>query len=464
MSTFLVVVVTMALLVFLNGLYVAAEFSTVAARRTRVSQMAASGNRLARALLAIMEDGEKLDRYVAACQLGITATSLVLGAYGQRVVAPQLVGPATSLFIALDPILQTVGLEATTLAGPAAISITTTVVLLLFTTLQVVLGELFPKSVSLQYPEQIALAVVTPMRWSMVILRPFINVFNGSGNILLRLMGRNTADSHALHAHSPAEIEYLVTESHEGGLLNQDEQQMLRNAFRLRDLTAQQVMVHRTRLVAMPRDSSIEQILGAAIDVGYTRLPIYQGSIDNIVGFVHIKDVYRLFVRGETRINEILRKVERVPESLPVVDVWENLRNKRQYVAIVFDEYGGTAGMITFEDLIEEIFGELQDEFDNESAVVSESDGRIHLRGDLLVSDVNEYFDLNLPEDVAVTLSGLVISQLGRSPKVGDCIMLAEVQLCVEEMADLGIAAVSLPRTDGNDSIRIREWEVGLND
>lgn len=464
MTTFFVVFITVSLLVFLNGLYVAAEFSTVAARRTRVSQMAASGNRLARALLAIMEDGERLDRYVAACQLGITATSLVLGAYGQRVIAPQLVGPATRFFGTMEPVLRLFGSDAEALAGPAAVSVTTTFVLLFFTTLQVVLGELFPKSVAIQYPERIALAVVTPMRWSMSILRPFIAFFNGSGNVLLRLMGRDAADSHALHAHSPAEIEYLVTESHEGGLLNRDEQQMLRNAFRLRDLTAQQVMVHRTRLVAVPLASSIEDILAASIEAGYTRLPVYQGSIDNVVGFVHVKDVYRLKVRGQSTINEILRKVERVPESLPVVDVWERLQNKRQYVAIVFDEYGGTAGMITFEDLIEEIFGELQDEFDDETAVVSESNGRIHLRGDLLVSDVNEYFDLNLPEDVAVTLSGLIISQLGRSPRVGDCVTLDDVQVCVEEMEDLGVAAVSLPRTVSDDQIKIREWEVGLND
>jgi CBS domain containing-hemolysin-like protein len=459
----LLIIGSLGFLIFLNGLYVAAEFSTVSSRRTRISQMASGDNRLARLLLPIVDDSQALDRYVAACQLGITASSLVLGAFGQNVIASRLVDPITSLLVYLLPWLDTVGITSEEIATVVATSIAVIGVLIVITILQVIFGELFPKSVALQYPERLAMMTVVPVRWSLVLLRPLIWFFNGSGNLVLRLLGVDTFAQRA-RVHSPEEIEILVSESHQGGLLDDEERQLLRNAFRLRDLTARQVMAHRTRIVAAPIGSTVLELLEIALDAGHTRIPLYQQNVDNIIGFVHIKDLFRLHVEGKSNLAEILRDVVHVPESIPVIDVWETLNRQRQYMAIVFDEFGGTAGLITFEDLIEEIFGELQDEFDHEEALISlDDEGRVHLRGDLLVTDVNEYLKLELP-DAADTLSGLIISELGRPPKVGDEISIGETVIRVELMADLGVSIVSLQTVTGDITSRVGEWEVSNNE
>ncbi|MCO5185900.1 MAG: hemolysin family protein [Anaerolineae bacterium] len=444
MNLLLAIPVVVATLIFINALYVAGEFATVSSRRTRLRQMAGSGDRMARQLLPILEDKVLLDRYVAACQLGITISSIVIGAYGTSTVAPLL-----------QPLLSYVGL------GPElTVSVAATIVLLGFTFLQVIFGELFPKSVAVEYPERVALVVVLPVRISMVIFRPLIWVFNGSGRLILRLMGQNGVAEHG-QFHSAEEIEILVADSHEGGLLDDEERQMLRNAFRLYDLTARQVMVHRTRMISAEYDSPMREIIDLSLAEGYTRLPVYKDDIDNIVGFVHIKDVFRRYVEGRNDMASILRKVIFVPEAMPVVDVWQRLNHERQYVAIVFDEYGGTAGMITLEDLIEEIFGELQDEYDDEAPLVSlDHDGRLHLRGDLLLADVNEYLELDLPDDSADTLGGLIISVLGRQPVEGDEINVNGRLIQVEKVEDIGVAEVSLMMSEGYQLPKTSEWEV----
>lgn len=464
--TVIVIVSTVALMIFFNALYVAAEFATVSSRRTRINQLAGQGNRMAQMLLPIMEDSKALDNYVAACQVGITISSLVVGAYGQNVIAALLVNPLTAVMDWVHPLLVSLNLAATDTATTAAVtntaaeSIAAIIVLILITALQVIMGELFPKSVAIQYPERVALAVVVPMRWSQVALRPFIALFNGSGRLILRWLGHEARDKHG-QAHSPEEIELLVTESHESGLLEDSERQMLRNAFRLRDLTARQVMIHRTRLLAASIDSSIQDIMNMAIEAGYSRIPIYRDSIDDVLGFVHIKDLFRLHVQNRTDLQTIIREVVYVPEMLPAADVWEKLDISHKYLAIVFDEYGGTAGLITFEDLIEEIFGELQDEFDDEMALIArDKDGRIYLRGDLLISDVNEYLELNLPEEAADTLSGLVFNVLGRPPVDQEEVTVGDINIRVEAMADLGVSEVSLLLPTSGTAMTFSEWEV----
>jgi CBS domain containing-hemolysin-like protein len=460
MSTAILIIGVLGILIFLNGLFVAAEFSTVSARRTKISQMAGSGNRLARLLLPIVDDSQSLDRYIAACQLGITASSLVLGAFGQNFIASRLVNPLTSLLNWIDSQIGLFGFSSDTVATALAVSISVVGVLFILTILQVTLGELFPKSIAIQYPERLALTTVVPVRWSVIILRPLIWLFNGSGNLVLKLF-RLDRQGGLSRFHSPEEIELLVAESHEGGLLDDEERQMLRNAFRLRDLTARQVMVHRTRIVAAPVGSSVVELLELALEVGYTRIPLYQDNIDKVIGFVHIKDLFSLYVEKSDNLATILREVIHVPETLPVVDVWEIFNSKGQYMAIVFDEFGGIAGLISFEDLIEEIFGELQDEFDDESALISlDEDGRVHLRGDLLVVDVNEYLNLELPDD-ADTLGGLILSQLGRQAAVGDEVKFDETILRVESMEDLGVSEVSIQTSQKFTKAYIGEWEVG---
>jgi putative hemolysin len=444
MLNVIIMIVIITLMVLATGFYVAAEFATVSARRTRVSQMAGSGHSLARQLLPIMEDSKALDNYVAACQVGITISSLVLGAYGQNNVA-----------IAITPLL----VSLTPLGEATAHTISVTGVLLVLTTLSVILGELFPKSIAIQYPEQVALATVIPMKWSLLIFRPLIWLFNGSSNLILKFFGVHRAQEHS-QVYSPAEIELLVTESTEGGLLDADEQQLLRNAFRLRELTARQVMVPRTRLVAAPVESSVSDLLEIISREGYTRIPLYQVTIDDTVGFVHLKDLFRRHVQGEQSTEGIVREVTYVPESLPAAQVWNILNKNHQYIAIVFDEYGGTAGLITFEDLIEEVFGELQDEFDQDELPLLTSDtaGRLRLRADLLITDVNEYLGLNLPHEDVDTLGGLVFSELGHLPVVGDEITAGTppVAIRVEAMEALGVSEVSLQLPA--DTPHVEEW------
>jgi CBS domain containing-hemolysin-like protein len=309
------------------------------------------------------------------------------------------------------------------------------------------------------------------MKWSLFIFYPFIWLLNGSGNLILKLLKTEQTADHT-HFHSPAEIELLVKESYHGGLLDGEAQQMLRNAFRLRELTARQVMVPRTRMVAAPVESSIAELMELACDAGFSRIPLYRSSIDDIVGFVHIKDLFRLHLQGQQEPTQVLREVIHIPETLSIADVWNTLNNKGQYIAIVFGEFGGTEGLISLEDLIEEIFGELQDEFDDELPLIAaDREGRIYLRGDLLVTDVNEYLSLDLPEREADTLGGLIFSELGRLPTIGDEIKigLAGIPIRVEAMEGRSVTEVSLllPAdipASAPDSPRIGEWEIAEHD
>ncbi|GBL37655.1 UPF0053 protein YhdP [Anaerolineaceae bacterium] len=279
LSSFIII----ALLTGLTALYVGAEFAVVKSRRTRISQLAASGNRFARQLLPILEDSRKLDQFVAACQVGISLTGLLLGAYGEAVLAPRL---------------------APLLGGTQSHSLAATIVLLLLTILLVLLGELIPKSLALQYPHRTALASMLPMRASQIIFAPLIWLLNGSALVLLRLLGRSAAPVRG-SLHSAEEIEQLVEDSHAGGVLDADERQMLRNTLRLRDRVARQVMTPRTRLYAAPADSSVHALLQGACEAGHSRIPLYRNTIDQIIGFVHIKDVLRLQVQGRENLAEI---------------------------------------------------------------------------------------------------------------------------------------------------------------
>lgn len=445
-TTIIWIIVTVIVTIAFNALYVGAEFATVATRRTRISQQAAEGDRKAQRLLLILEDSKALDRYVAACQLGITISSLVLGAYGQSTIA-----------VELTPILARWFENGETTAS----SIASIGVLIFITTLQVIMGELLPKSYAVQNPEYVALLVLWPMEITQKLLKYLIKFFNGSGGLILRMMGRDPSHKHG-SLHSPEEIELLMAESHESGLLDDTERQMLRNAFRLRDMVAKQVMIHRTKVISAPNTATIEELINIAIEAGFSRIPIYKDGIDEIIGFVHVKDLFRVHVSGKTDIEPILREVVYVPETLPVSEVWELLNSRLKYMVIVFDEYGGTAGIITFEDLIEEIFGELQDEFDDEMAVIArDKEGRIYLRGDLLIADVNEYLELQLPEETADTLGGLIFSELGRPPEQGDQVQIGATSIQVEVMEDLSVAEVSLQLAKTDDDLSsLGEWEV----
>ena len=437
MFTALSVFFVVGLLVGANALYVAGEFASVSARRARIVQMADEGNRLAQTLLPVLEDPHKLDNYIAASQVGITVSSITLGIYGQQQIAP-LIEPWLAV-LPLGGLLPGGG-------GLAAAGIAALLVLIVLTTLQVILGELVPKSVAIQYPERLALITALPMKWSAdYILRPLIVVLNGSGALILRLLGATYSGGHA-HVHSPEEIIILVKESHRGGVLDAEEHQLLGNLFRASTKQAEEIAIPRNRMVAVDADEPLFRVLKLAADSAYTRIPVFENNIDNIIGFVHLRDLFNLYRKdGEADLQTILRPVPFVPETLPVADVWNRLNEAQSYLAIVFDEYGGTGGLITREDLIEEVFGEVQDEFDQERALMEViGDGRFGVRGDMLIDDLNDVLDLKLPHEVANTIGGLVTEELGRMPTVGDCVEVADVRLCVEAMDNLAVQLVCL--------------------
>jgi putative hemolysin len=423
--TSLTILFVVSLLILINGLYVAGEFSAVSARKTRIIQAAEGGSRLARTLLPVLQDRHKLDSYIAASQVGITLSSIVLGIYGEQQIAP-LIAP----WIARLPLGDAA--DASTHAAAAGIASTT--VLIVLTTLQVVMGELVPKSIALQYPERTALTTALPMKWSAdYVLKPLIALLNGSGRLLLRLLGAPEGGGHT-HLHSPEEILILAEESQRGGLIAADEHRFLQNVFRSGEMRAVDVAVPRTRIVAAEASRPVRDVIALAADSAYTRIPIYEGDIDQIIGIVHLRDLFTLYrADPDASVDSIVRPVPFVPETLTTSVVWDRLNETQSYVAIVFDEYGGTSGLVTREDLVEELFGELQDEFDQEQALMTQvGAGRLSVRGDLLTSVLNDRLDIDLPHEQSRTVGGLVMDALGRIPEVGDEIEIDGVQLRVE--------------------------------
>ena len=436
-----IVLAVITLLIAINGFYVAAEFSTVSAQRSRLSQMADEKNPGAQRMLAIVENAHKLDIHIAACQLGITLSSLILGVYGQ------------SSFVAwIAPYVNQLDDSAQLVAQ----SLSATLILVLLTILQVVFGELMPKNVGLRYPERLAILTEPLMSLSVKFFQPLIWLFNGSGQLILRLFGMNAVAEHA-HIHSPEEIVLMVEESSAGGMLDREERRLLVNTLQLRNVTARRVMLPRNRMLAAPVDTPCIELFHLLAESPYSRLPLYGETIDEIIGIVHLRDLILSYelpdqerhneanLNGTLSAREILHGVEFVPDSMLIEDVMKRMQLAHTNVAIVVDEYGGTAGMITFEDLIEEIIGEFEDEFDAENPPLRvEANNRMRVRGDVLIDDLNDLLSIFLPSDEVDTIGGLVTSTLGRIPTPGEEITVAETTLRVEKMDQNSVVEVSL--------------------
>jgi CBS domain containing-hemolysin-like protein len=442
--TWFIVFLVLTILIFFTALYVAAEFSIVSSRRSRLSRLASEGNRLARILVPIVRDSGKLDNYIAACQVGITLSSLMLGFYGQARLSP-----------VLKPTVQNLG----GFSSAAAQSISAVLILLFLTSLQVILGELLPKSVGIQYPERLALLTIIPMRWSIALFRPLIWIFNGSGQLILKLTGLSQQTDN-IHIHSPQEIVMLFEESSAGGLLDVEERRLLKNSLHLRQLAVRQVMIPRNRILAASVEQDCSDLLELLADSPYSRLPLYQQSIDNIVGIVHLKDLLCLRLQtGDHNVREAMRPALFIPETLPVDEVFALLQRKRYHIAVVLDEYGGTAGIVALEDLIEEIFGEFQDEFDLETRppIRILSKDQILIRGDMLIEELNEILDLYLPSQNIDTIGGLVLNELGYVPEEGERLRVAGVSLTVASMDGNAVTAVSMEVTP-EQLERLNDW------
>jgi CBS domain containing-hemolysin-like protein len=419
-------------LILVNAVYVAAEFAAVSVRRSRVQQLASDGNPLAVWLLPVLESPAALDRYIAACQIGITLSSLVLGAYAQATVAVWLAPSFEGLAG-----MQTVAAQSTSAV----------VVLLVLTVAQVIFGELVPKSLALQYPTQTALYTLFAMVPSLWVYRPFIKWLNGTGLLVLRLIG---APQHAhRHIHSPEEIELLIAESRDGGLLEPDEHLRLQRALRLNLRQAKQLMVPRRKIAAINVETPLKEVISIVAQSPYSRLPVYRDSIDNIIGMVHTKDLVRWLVNNGSdtaTVAALMRPIASVHESVSADRVLRHLRERRSHQALVVDEFGGTSGLLTLEDVLAEVLGDVGDEFKTgDPAPEALPGGRIRVPGGMTVDDAATMLRTTFETD-ATTVGGMVTAALGHLPLAQETVTIGGFELAVERVAERAIVSVIAKR------------------
>ncbi len=428
-------------LVLTNGFFVAAEFSLVSVRRTRIEELVAQGNATAQSVQRAIHDP---DRFIAATQLGITVASLGLGWIGEPALS-HLIEP---LFGFLP---QGWGDEASHIAAASAIAFG------LITFLHVVVGELMPKSIALQRPEQTAMLVARPTLLTEQIFRPIIWALNGTGNLLLRLIGFEAASGHQL-VHSVEELKLLVDASQQSGVLEADEKEMLHAVFDFGDMLAHQVMVPRTEMVCIEATLPLGQAIDIAASHPLTKFPVYEGDLDHIIGILHTKDLVQAVHRdpmtgagGATQkpARQVMREALFVPETIHVNKLLARFQARKQHIAILLDEYGGTAGLVTLEDLITEIVGDIGDQFDeDEPDVAHRADGSYSINGLTPIEQVNETLGLNMNDPHYETIAGYILGRLGRMAQLGDQIEIEGWGLRVEVMDGLRIDRVAMKRQE----------------
>jgi CBS domain containing-hemolysin-like protein len=422
------------LLVLANGFFVAAEFSLVSVRRTRIAELAAHGSRPAEAVQEAMENP---DRVIAATQLGITLASLGLGWVGEPAVS-HLILPLVNLF----PAAVQSGISHT---------ISATLAFALITFMHVVVGELAPKSIALQNPENTSMFVARPTIITEKIFKPAIWLLNGAGNLLLKLLRVHPPKEHQ-SIHSVEELKMLVTASAAGGVVEADEQEMLHAVFDFGSLVVRQVMIPRTEIVAVEADAPLNDIIGLVSESTYTKFPVYDDSLDQILGIVHVKDLLNAVLENDhTRYTarSFVREALFVPDTLSVSALLREFRDRHQHIAIAMDEYSGTSGLVTLEDLLEEIVGEVSDPFDAaEPEFQTQADGSILVDGKTLIEEVNNQLGLDLHDPDYDTVAGYALGKFGRIPAIGDSLEADGIRLQVTEMDGRRIAHLALTRLE----------------
>ncbi len=418
-----------ALLVAINGIYVAAEFALVGVRPTRLAQLASQGNLVAKRLEQTLTNLDLQGRYFATTQLGITAASLALGMYGEVKLAGLI-----------EPALASLG----GWAEGAAHTIAFVVAVSVLTFLHVVLGEMVPKSVALRYPETTAFGLAPLMRLSLALVRPVVATLSAVGRLVMRLLRIRQTEIHG-RILSPEEIAIVIGESADGGLIEQREQQIMLNIFDFGEREVHQVMTPRTRMVAIPVDvemADLEELLSSS---SHTRFPVYDCDLDHVMGTLHLKDFirWRIAPEGAFDLSRLVRPARMVPEHMPARQLLETFRTERSHMAVVIDEYGGTAGLVTLEDVAEELVGEMLDEFDVEApALTVIGPGLLDVRGDLQLDDLADY--VFFPEDRpdVDTVGGLLVTLLGRPAEEGDEAKLGAVTLTATKVNELAVEVV----------------------
>jgi len=394
-------------LVFLNGFFVAAEFAIVKVRASQIEIKAKSGSRVAKVAKHITQH---LDGYLAATQLGITLASLGLGWVGESVMEHIITNTLT--FFNASP--DFVASMASTASPIIAFSV--------ITILHIVFGELAPKSIAIQQPVGVTMAIAFPLHVFYLIFRPFIVMLNGFANSLLRLFGINAIGSHDT-AHTSEELQYLLEQGKESGALNLNEHELIKNVFDFNERVVKHIMVPRTKIIGIEQNTAAEELIETIIKEGYSRMPIYDETIDKIIGVIHAKDILPLLAhKKELILKDIIRKPFLIPETKKINDLLAEFQLRRMQIAIVLDEFGGTAGMVTLEDVVEELVGEIQDEYDEEKPLVEKvSESEFIVNASSTIYDVNEYLPHDLPEDKDYdTVGGLVGALFGKIPEVGE--------------------------------------------
>jgi len=426
-------------LIAINAFFVSVEFAAVSSRRSRIELLSKEGNSAANLVKQWLENPTARDRIIAAVQLGITMDGLALGAFGENTFQ-RLLLPIFSVinlpnnFQFLSSILN---------ALPLILS------LVIITGLLVVLGEMVPKVATLQQPERVAMLSAQPMKVFSNIFKWFIDILDWSTKLVLRILGLKLVGEHSL-IYTVDDLKQMINESEESGVIESPEREMIESVFDFGELLVRQVMIPRTEIVAIEGETKLKDIIALVTKYSYTKLPVYESDLDQIVGILHVKDVLHVMNQPGsqgTTARELARETLYLPETLPVNQLLYQFRQFRQHIAIVLDEYGGTAGLVTLEDLLEEIVGEVSDQFDKQTPEIQKQpDGSVLINGLTLIEDVNEQLELNLADPHYDTIAGYFLGKLGRIPKIGDAVEAAGVRLQVESMDGLRISQLSLVR------------------
>ena len=408
MSTSLRILIVL-LLVLGNAIFVAAEYALVTARRNRLEERAARGGLGARTALRLMDDPV---RFISTVQVGITVSGILLGAIGEPLLS-DLVEP------------------------PLSVAISFLFAFAILTYLSVVLGELVPKAVALQKAEMLAVALAVPLDWLARITYPVVWVLQKSANLVLRILRIKPAPA-GMIAYTREDIRHSVAAAEDVGELQEAEEEMLYKVFDFASKEASEVMVPRPEVVAISADMPPEEALAAVVDSPFTRYPVYRDSLDEIVGILHVRDLFAAMHDlglASVRLESIVRPAYAVPETKDLAALLGDFRREKQHLAIVIDEYGVTAGIVTLEDILEEIVGDIEDEFDLPNESVERLDERrVRIDGTFTIDDFNEQFGTKLEKDDFHTMAGLVFGMLGRAPEIGDRVSVDGLALEVEEV------------------------------
>jgi CBS domain containing-hemolysin-like protein len=426
------------LLVFLNGFFVAAEFAMVKVRNSRIDFLIQEGNLKAKFAKMI---SNHLNAYLSACQLGITLASLALGWIGEPLVASMI-----------EPLLKPLGFSDMLIN-----TISFIIAFSLITLFHITLGEQVPKTYAIRHSESVTLWSSLPMIIFYKVMFPFIWLLNGLSNWMLRRAGIEPEAEHE-SAHTEEEIRILMQESHKNGLIDKTEMTLMDNIFEFTETNSKEIMIPRTEMICLYDNLSYEENKEIAIRAKHTRYPVCGTDKDNIIGFVHIKDLLT-FSTPPKDIKKLIRPITTIPESMPISHLLKLMQKKRTQIALLIDEYGGTSGMVTLEDIMEEIVGEIQDEFDEERPAIEKKDEHTYsIDGLLLIDEVNDYFGLEIESDDYDTIGGWIYAQVEIPPKKNQYILYKDVyEFMVEETDHMRISRIKLKKLANQGEQRLKQ-------